>query len=98
MGQSAGGGAILNHLVAPDKSSLFHQVIAQSPVILPRSHSTTLDITFGRFLDSLNVSTLEEARKLQSEDLLNANQEVINGAFYGSYVFGECSPCHPTYQ
>lgn len=92
MGQSAGGGAILNHLVAPNTSSLFNQVIAQSPIILPRSHSTALDGTFSRFLNSLNVSTLEEARNLHSEDLLNANQEVINEAFYGSYVFGESRP------
>ena len=89
MGQSAGGGAILNHLVAPNTSSLFYQVIAQSPIILPHPHSTALDSTFSRFLHALNVSTLEEARELPSEDLLSANQEVIEGAFYASYVFSE---------
>lgn len=89
MGESAGGGAILNHLVAPNASSLFTQVIAQSPIILPHPHSTALDDNFSTFLHTLNVSTLEEARKLPSENLLSANQDVIESAFYGSYVYGE---------
>jgi carboxylesterase type B len=92
MGESAGAGSILNHLAAPNTSSLFHQVIAQSPF---QPHLVELDGTFSRFLHALKVKTLEEARKLPSKDLLRANQKVIEGTFYGSYVFGESLFCPP---
>ena len=98
MGESAGAGSILYHLVAPETSCLFDQILPQSPVILPHIAPKALDGTYKRFLKALNVQTLVEARALSSKELMRANEEVIAPAFYGDYPFGKSQiyPFHKT--
>ena len=93
MGESAGGGSILHQITAPlgDTPSLFKQVIIQSPEIVPLPCKNEQEEYFKGFLQTANLSSLEEARDLPTDALMGANAELIGGAFYGSYVFGEVS-------
>ncbi|PSN60795.1 acetylcholinesterase precursor [Corynespora cassiicola Philippines] len=78
MGESAGGGSIAHQLTAyGGRGPLpFQQAIIQSPGWTPN------------FLRSANVNSLEEARNLPTDQLMDANDRQIFASPYGSYVFG----------
>ncbi|KGO43537.1 Carboxylesterase, type B [Penicillium expansum] len=91
MGVSAGGGSITMQLTAYGRAIRppFAQIIAQSPAWEPGTKTPAIeDDLLDSFLTLLNVSSLEEARRLPSQALLDANYELVASRPYGSGVFG----------
>ncbi|KAJ6782487.1 hypothetical protein PWT90_05290 [Aphanocladium album] len=86
MGESGGGGSILALMAGAGVEAPFSQVISQSPAMNPTI--TAPSGAFEEFLSRLNVSSLAEARELDSAALIRANSEQIGAAPPASYVFG----------
>lgn len=92
MGESAGAGSILLHMMAygasnsSNHTTSFAQAITQSPYIEPAL--APIDGTFANFLSLLNVSNLQEARQLDERILVAANAELIHAAPKNTYLFG----------
>ena len=66
----------------------FSQAIPQSPAIQPFPSPYEQEIVTQRFLSSLNVTTVENARKLSSAALVQANEHLIAQSSYGRFTFG----------
>ena len=67
----------------------FAQAILQSPAWQPLPGNLQSEDTFQRFLSLLNVTSLEEARQLPSETLINANfLQVALTPTYGASTYG----------
>lgn len=92
MGGSAGAGSIMHHIASSGGAGAgpyFNQAIMLSPAFLPAPTLTTPEASFRGFLDMLGVSSLAEARQLDSETLIAANALYIySQAPYGSNLFG----------
>lgn len=88
MGESGGGGSILALMVGGPGAvkAPFAQVVAQSPAMNPTIAAPAG--AFDEFLARLNVSSLGEARALDSAAVMRANAEQIGAAPPTSYVFG----------
>ncbi|ETS81520.1 hypothetical protein PFICI_06522 [Pestalotiopsis fici W106-1] len=89
MGESAGGGsAILQTAAFGGKKgpAPFAQIIAQSPAAMPNAQP--VPNAFSDFLAALNVSTLDEARRAASSDVIRANEVQIDAAPAVNYNFG----------
>ncbi|PYI00090.1 carboxylesterase family protein [Aspergillus ellipticus CBS 707.79] len=96
MGESAGGGSVIHQLAAyggngtnSDEGELpFHQAIIQSPVWYPQS-TQQQESARRQFLELLNVTSIEEARSLESNQLIAANAEQIaSTSAYGTFTYG----------
>ena len=90
MGQSAGAGAILHHIVSPDTSvrGLFRATILQSPwsLNIPASKQRG---TFNQLLHAANVTSFAQLRDLPTKNLQTANKLVVGNAQpYGTFAFG----------
>jgi carboxylesterase type B len=89
MGESAGGGSILHHITAyGGRKAPFSQAVMQSPAFIPNPLKNQSETAFQKFLTAANVSTLEEARKLDSSVLQLASKIAQAEAFYGTFTFG----------
>ncbi|KXG50997.1 Carboxylesterase, type B [Penicillium griseofulvum] len=91
MGVSAGGGSIMMQLTAYGRaiSPPFAQIIAQSPAWEPGTKTSAVeDDLLDTFLALLNVTSLEEARRLPTQALLDANYELVASRPYASGVLG----------
>ncbi|KAF9881689.1 acetylcholinesterase [Colletotrichum karsti] len=92
MGGSAGAGSIMHHLTAfggRKNESLFSQAILLSPAFLPAPTEVNAERAFGNFLDILNVTSLSEARKLSSEEVIAGNAlQIYSEATYGNNIYG----------
>ncbi|PYH82078.1 alpha/beta-hydrolase [Aspergillus uvarum CBS 121591] len=93
MGESAGGGSILHQITAYGGSNgpvPFQQAILQSPAFTPDQilNPCRQEQIFHEFLQFANVSTLEEARRLPSSILIEANRQQIYGSSLGSFTYG----------
>ncbi|KAJ5083042.1 hypothetical protein N7532_012085 [Penicillium argentinense] len=92
MGESAGGGSILHQITAyggKKGPAPFQQAILQSPAWLPIVSDAQQEQTLQQFLQALNVSSIEEARRLPSDTLIKGNAlQIATQSFYGSFVFG----------
>lgn len=90
MGESAGGGSITHQLTAYGgrDPAPFQQAIIQSPAWTPSPSTYTQERRFQDFLRFANVSCLEEARNLPTDQLMDANDRQIFASPYGSYGFG----------
>lgn len=91
MGESAGAGSILHHMMAyggsnKDHTTPFAQAIPQSPFIEPTS--PPVDGSYEKFLSLLNVTSLQELRQVDEKALIAANTELIYGAPANTYLFG----------
>ncbi|KAK4862604.1 hypothetical protein LT330_002737 [Penicillium expansum] len=91
MGESAGGGSILHQITAYGNSNgnaPFQQAILQSPAFAPGNFGAgDQEKIFNEFLAYCNVSNIEEARRLPTEILIQANaQQVINSPI-GSFTY-----------
>jgi carboxylesterase type B len=104
MGESAGAGSILHQITAYGGTrggSPFQQAILQSPGWVPIISEEQQEETLQQFLGILNVSTIEQARKLPSDKLIAANAYQVAtksqwGQFtYGPVVDGEFVPALP---
>ncbi|KAI9780748.1 MAG: hypothetical protein M1839_006535 [Geoglossum umbratile] len=93
IGESAGGGSIMHQITAyggipGDGKVPFQQAIMQSPGFLPIPSEFQQEESFTQFLDLLGVKTIDEARKLPSNDLALANSLMVINSSYGSYTWG----------
>lgn len=94
MGESAGGGSIVMQMTAFGgvEKAPFSQAILQSAAWEPASAGPDLqNQIFDDFLGLLNVSTLEEARQLPSQQVIDANHIILANADYGSVFLGPVS-------
>ena len=66
----------------------FQQAIPQSPGFKPITTNELQEQIFNSFLSYANVSTLQDARNLPTETLIQANTLQIFNADYGEYVYG----------
>ncbi|KAJ5884674.1 hypothetical protein N7495_009184 [Penicillium taxi] len=89
IGESAGAGSIMHQITAyGGKVSVpFQRAILQSPGWVPTPDENQQEETLQTFLSLLNVSTIEEARKLSSKSLIEANAYQISQAVYGSFAY-----------
>lgn len=91
MGESAGGGSILQHLTAfggLNGPAPFQQAILQSPALLDVPDTFEQQQTFDKFLSLLKVNTIAEARKLPASSLITANSLQIARSEYGAFTYG----------
>ena len=90
MGESAGGGSIEFQLTAfgGQRKAPFQQIIPQSPGFLPIASQYVQENSTQTFLSLLNVSSIAEARQLDSSAVISANRLQVGGAPYGSFVYG----------
>ena len=89
IGESAGGGSILHQITAyGGVKAPFQQAILQSPAFIPKPLINQTETAFEEFLAAANVSTLEEARTLDTSVLQLANKITQAKAFYGTFTFG----------
>lgn len=66
----------------------FQRAVIQSPGWLPISSQFTQENTTQNFLSLLNVSSIAEARQLNSTALMRANAQQVAASPYGSYTYG----------
>jgi carboxylesterase type B len=91
MGESAGGGSIIMQMTAfgTGEKAPFQQAIMQSAAWEPNTAGPELqNEIFKTFLGLLNVSSLEEAKKLPSDKVIDANYVFLSSATYGTTYFG----------
>lgn len=67
---------------------LFRQAVIQSPGFLPLVAQKDQEGIFRDFLKAANVSSLEDAQKLSSEELVRANADLVFRSVNGSFTFG----------
>lgn len=76
-GESAGGSAVLSLMAAPAAQGLFHKVWAMSPSIRQLRTLRQADEWAEKFFAAAGVSSLDEARALPLEKLLEAQSAVL---------------------
>lgn len=86
IGESGGGGSILALMVGRNVKAPFAQVISQSPAMSPTI--STPETVYNEFLSRLNVSSLAEARELDSTAVIRANSDQIGAAPATTYLYG----------
>ena len=94
MGESAGGGSILHQITAfggSQGSAPFQQAIIQSPAWVSDLPIQQQEDTFQTYLQILNVSTIQQARQLPSDTLINANYQFIGKSPYGNFIIDPVS-------
>ncbi|KAG8525589.1 uncharacterized protein KY384_009233 [Bacidia gigantensis] len=79
IGESAGGSSVVYHTVAyggskPDENKLFKQIISQSAGVEP-VYPEQASIGANLFLQTAGVTSVDEARKLPTEKLQEANKK-----------------------
>lgn len=92
MGESAGAGSILHQITAYGGTRgavPFQQAILQSPGWVPVIGEEQQEDTLQQFLGILNVSTIEQARKLSSDKLIAANAyQIATKSEWGQFTYG----------
>ena len=66
----------------------FAQAVLQSPGFFPVVSDVQQELVFTGYLSLLNVSTIEEARKLPYSVLQAANLKQVGSSVYGQYTYG----------
>jgi carboxylesterase type B len=67
----------------------FQQAVLQSPGFLPLPQKHRQEEVYQKFMQILNVSSLDEARELPSQTLIEANAYHIGEfSFYGDFTYG----------
>lgn len=95
MGESAGGGSIVHQLAAYGGNDNrgqgdlpFQQAIIQSPGWYTQSVEQQKS-SLRDFLELLNVTSVEEARQLPSDQLITANAyQIATTSIYGTFTYG----------
>ncbi len=91
MGESAGGSSTMMQIAAfggMKGPAPFAQAIAQSPGFLLNPGTVQGEDSLKKFLNLLNVTSLDETRKLPSEAIIAANAEQVLHSAYSTYTFG----------
>lgn len=92
IGESAGGGSVTHQITAygGKKPIPFQQAIVQSPGYQPEPSAEIQNNVYTKFLAAANISDLEEARALSTEQLQFANYKVVyESTPYGTFTFSE---------
>lgn len=98
MGESAGGGSILNQLTAYGGAKgpvPFQRIITQSAGIQPAASAESLELSLQTLLAAVNVSTMEELRAVPLSTLNAANTLLTSTqrlGFFGPSVDGTFVP------
>jgi carboxylesterase type B len=88
MGESAGAGSIMYHLISRGGQPVpFKRAIVQSIPLTTIIDPLQQENNFQEFLSILNVTSLEEARRLPSSVLIAANSQQIGSAPYNQFAF-----------
>lgn len=90
-GESAGAASIVHHITArggKGKAPPFQQALIQSAGWNPSIDSSHLERAFKDFLTLLKVKTLQQARKVASIDVRNANYITAYKLQWGELGFG----------
>ncbi|KAH6639108.1 Alpha/Beta hydrolase protein [Boeremia exigua] len=90
-GESAGGGSIAFQITAyggEKGRAPFQQAILQSPGFVPPVGKFEAEANFKAFLGALNVSSLDEARQIDSKTLLAVNELQVRNSRTGSWTYG----------
>lgn len=89
MGESAGGSSILFQITAFGGTrgrAPFQQAIIQSPAWTTDLGVLQQEDLMHSFLNLLNVSTIQEARQLDSATLIDANAQLVGDSPYGTFI------------
>jgi carboxylesterase type B len=89
-GESAGGGSIVHQITAfggRNGKAPFQRAILQSPGYTPMTGNLEQEINFQNFLKLLNVSSLEEVRRLPT-NIVQAVNELQVRTSRGSLTYG----------
>jgi para-nitrobenzyl esterase len=76
-GESAGGSAVVSLMAAPQAAPLFHRAWSMSPSILQLRNKESAAQWEQKFLSAAGVSSVEEAKKLSIEKILEAQSKVL---------------------
>lgn len=90
-GESAGGASVLHHIIADGgkgNAPAFQQALMQSAGWNPTANSKHLEELYGEFIKALEIHSLQDARRLSSLDLRNANFRVTFPLAWGKAGFG----------
>jgi carboxylesterase type B len=90
-GESAGGGSIAHQITAfggRNGKVPFQRAILQSPGYTPMVGYLEQEVNFQNFLKLLNVSSLEEVRKLPSNVVQAVNEFQVRTSKAGSWTYG----------
>jgi hypothetical protein len=68
--------------------ALFSRSIVQSPASQPQPGPKQQEDTYLTFLELLNVTSIDEARKLPSATLIEANEKQIAASQYSIFAYG----------
>lgn len=91
-GESAGAASIVHHITARGgrgKPPAFQQALIQSAGWNPSVDSSHLETLYHQFLNLLKVKTLQQARRVSSLDLRNANFLAAVSLSLGELGFGK---------
>lgn len=92
IGESAGGASIMHQITAyggsSDGDGLFQKAIIQSPGFFPQEDDDDRKKTLSRFLELLDVSSIEEARNRSFADVFAANAKQVYESPYGQFTYG----------
>lgn len=92
MAESAGGGSLMHQITAYGGKagpSPFQQAIVQSPGWVPVIDNEHSEKVLQQFLGALNVSSIEEARRLPTNRLIAGNAyQIATKAEWGSFIYG----------
>ncbi|KAI4232677.1 MAG: hypothetical protein LQ349_004866 [Xanthoria aureola] len=89
-GQSAGAGSIMHQITAFGGlagKAPFQQAVLQSAAFQNIPGNFEQEQTFNGLLSLLNVSTLQEARQLPSNTLVQANIQQVGASAYGQFTY-----------
>ncbi|CZT04799.1 related to cholinesterase [Rhynchosporium agropyri] len=89
LGESAGGGSIMHQITANGGTAKapFQQAIIQSGAFLPVPGMERQENLYEKFRNITKVQTLDQARKLTTEELQFANAKIVGESNYGDFSF-----------
>lgn len=89
-GESAGGSAVISLMASAEASPLFHKVWSMSPSIGQLRSKRRADEVVQQFFEAAKIETLEEAKNLTLEQMLNAQATVLALPSDSYDVFAPC--------
>jgi para-nitrobenzyl esterase len=89
-GESAGGSAVISLMASADATTLFHKVWSMSPSIGQLRSKSRADEITRQFFEFAKISSLEEAKSLTLEQILNAQASVLALPSDSYDVFAPC--------
>jgi para-nitrobenzyl esterase len=89
-GESAGGSAVISLMASAEAGALFHKVWSMSPSIGQLRSKSRADEIAQEFYKAAKVASLDDARNLTLEEILNAQATVIALPSDSYDVFAPC--------